>query len=236
MASGFSCPGYFHGLKFYDQGAGLRRKYHYDECSKAPVTSNRSRASTSSLETGIAPQNGHSSIEGEAQVSHFYDDVHQPSSSGPNSKKTLRADIPLDPRLLSGITIPRESLDNPSYNRRPGVDSESFDQIIGPEDLPMPTAMTNSLELLPLPTSEGDVSSINATLEHSPPQFSTSTKDALSASVYSVFQKSTKASLPIDLVLQYGMVYSEGEEGSDFETLFLIRHFAEVIGPWQAIL
>jgi hypothetical protein len=113
--------------------------------------------------------------------------------------------------------------------------------MIGQEDLPTSTATMSlhGLELLQLPTGEVGVSSITATLEHSPPQFETSTEDSLSATVYSVYQKSTKVLISIDLGLQNSMEYSEGDEGergTDFETLFLLRHFAEGVGPWQVTL
>jgi hypothetical protein len=142
-----------------------------------------------------------------------------------------RSDLSMDLQLLDQTTAPHMDCDeDQKLEERSGVDSESFNLIEQLKHFPTSTAPVG-LEFHPLQSSDVGTSPVNSGLEPLLERFKASTEDALSATIYSVFHTTTK--VPVPVIPQKGMVYLEREQGTDFEMLFLIRHFAEVVGPWQ---
>jgi len=199
-SSDIQCPGYNTGLKFLDQGAGLRRKFNHDETT--------SRSSSGSKRT-------------KGSLAQFTDSINEPrrvlrsvNDSDPSANDEDDSGVP-ESHNSSPVQISRTVL-GPSHDVDGNISSRDSQ-----EDQKRP--------MQPDSYFHSPYSTNNATSNTSVQQSPYGTTESLSKSVDSVYYTARKPSkvypTPPDSIQE------EPEIENNFQILFLIRHFSEIVGP-----
>jgi hypothetical protein len=202
-SSDIQCPGYDTGLKFLDQGAGLRRKFNHDETT--------SRSGSGSKRTKGSLAQFTDSINEPRRVLRFIDDSTDPSANDEDD-----IGVP-ESHNSSPVQISRTVL-GPSHDVGGNISSRDSQ-----EDQKCPMQRDSYFH--------SPYSTNNATSNTSVLQSPYGTTESLSKSVDSVYYTARKPSKVYPTLP--GSIQEEAEIENNFEILFLIRHFSEIVGPWQ---
>ena len=210
-SSNVECPGYVQELKFYDQGIGLRRKFKYDEPPTLEATSKKARVAGTPVARVVLPEDEH---------------IAQPY-------QIIDLDIQIHDSLRQGDSLRDEAvIDRPSMSESEAVKhTESAGPLMEqPSKSVIVSFSTPLTEFQGSPLSGNEISISGTSVE--PLAFmspsTTGSDDTLSRTIYSLFHNSTKVPAPVSP--QKGQSLSSRVEISDFETVFLLRHFSEMMG------
>jgi hypothetical protein len=196
-SSDIQCPGYDTGLKFLDQGAGLRRKFNHNETiSRSSSGSKRTKGSLAQFSGSTnEPRRVLRSVGDSTEaLANDEDDIGMPESHDSSPVQISRIVHGHSHDVGGNIQDQKRSMQLDSYFHSP-------------------------------------YSTNNATSNTSVPQCPYGTTESLSKSVDSVYYTTRKPSkvypTPPDSIQE------EPEIENNFHILFLVRHFSEIIGPWQ---
>jgi hypothetical protein len=201
-----------------DEGAGLRRKFNYEEASPP---NNSKKAKDNAKSSGGQIDSQSSPISPNLR-SRDYDEA----AISPRNHEN--ASLVLEPRLMAGMIgncgeFGHEKKTMPSISPNSFVPtvSEEPSGVLGYSSL----ARQNAVAAEPTP---------NETIHPQQPLLHL-TESSLSDSVNSVFQNSASHQSTLSSPSPSERLNRQREEDNHFEVLFLMRHFAEVVGPWLVL-
>jgi len=204
------CPGYFQETKFLDEGAGLRRKFHYGENRDVLTEESQSPGPVSEGSPGLAvvlDKSGNGSCQLTRYVAH--DDTNlrfeKTSNETPESERqTTTSSSFVD--LVNGPHVANVGETTPSDASMPTLRGSVEDYENIPDIGETPKSIFGSSGIEPLRSDDESWS------ENVRAVFPTTSK---------TFSKATQSQQA-----------SRGDEENTFKVLFLIRHFSETVGPW----
>jgi hypothetical protein len=202
-SSDIQCPGYDTGLKFLDQGGGLRRKYNHDETT--------SRSSSGSKRTRGPLAQSTDSINEPWKALRSVDDSTDPSTNNKNDIGMPESHDTSPAQISNTVLGPRQDVDAHISSRHSQEDRQRPTQPDSYFHSPY-TAINASPDTLVLQSPYGATESLSKSVD----------------SVYYTARKPSKVLPTLPTSIQGGP-----EVENNFEILFLIRHFSEIVGPWQ---